>query len=147
MSRDIADLLDDCYRAMNAAIIERLAASGHAAIRPAHAKVFEHIGREGARVADMAAAAQITKQSMGELVDDLEAAGYVERTVDPADRRAKIVRLTAAGWEAVAIGREVLVAIQGQLSVRLGERRYRALISALSDVLDEISSPPASVIG
>ncbi len=146
MSRALADLLDDCYRAMNAAIIERLATSGHAAIRPAHAKVFEHIGREGARVADMATAAQITKQSMGELVDDLEAAGYVERSVDPADRRAKIVRLTAFGWEAVAIAQQVLEGIQGQLRIRLGDRRYRALISALSDVLDEISSPASNPV-
>ena len=139
MSRDLADLLDESYRAMNAAIIERLAASGHAAIRPAHAKVFEHIGRDGARVADMAAAAQITKQSMSELVDDLQAAGYVERIADPADRRAKIVRLTDAGWDAVVIARHVLEGLHRQLRQRLGERRYNGLLSDLIAVLQEIS--------
>ena len=139
MSRPLADLLDDCYRAMNGAIIERLAASGHAAIRPAHAKVFEHIGRDGARVVDMANAAQITKQSMGELVHDLELAGYVERVPDPADGRAKLVRLTPAGWKAVAIAVEVLDGIHAQLRARLGERRHQALLTALADVLDEIS--------
>ena len=139
MSRPLADLLDDCYRAMNAAIIQRLVASGHTAIRPAHAKVFEHIGEHGARVVDMAEAAQITKQSMGELVGDLEAAGYVERIPDPADGRAKIVRLTAEGWDAVAIAVQVLEGIHDQLATRLGERRYRALVNALADVLDELS--------
>lgn len=140
MSRALADLLDDCYRAMNGAIIERLAASGHDAIRPAHAKVFEHIGQDGARVVDMAVAAQITKQSMGELVRDLEVAGYVERVPDPADGRAKIVRLTAEGWKAVAIAVEVLDGLHAQLLARLGERRHRVLLNALSDVLDELVS-------
>lgn len=140
MSREFADLLDECYRTMNAAIIERLASRGHDAIRPAHAKVFEHIGRHGARVADMAAAAQITKQSMGELVGDLEAAGYVERTADPADGRAKIVRLTDDGWVAVGIAQDTLAQLHAQLRRRLGDRRFAALVSALADVHDELTT-------
>ncbi len=143
MSRALADLLDDCYRAMNATIIERLAALGHEQIRPAHAKVFEHIGADGARVADMAVAAQITKQSMSELVADLEAAGYVERFPDPTDGRAKLVRLTKAGWDAVDIARDVLDSLYNRLEEQLGTRRYRSVVNGLAVVHAELASPTA----
>ena len=44
----------------------------------------------------LAERAAITKQSMAELVAHLERHGYVERVPDPTDRRAKLVRSTAA---------------------------------------------------
>ena len=46
------------------------------------------------------ACAGMTKQSVGEIVDDLVALGYVERIPDPADRRAKLICLTERGEEA-----------------------------------------------
>ena len=47
-------------------------------------------------------------QAMGELVDYLEARGYVERLPDPSDGRAKLVRLTERGWLAYRLaGRSV----------------------------------------
>jgi DNA-binding MarR family transcriptional regulator len=39
---------------------------------------------------------------MGELVDDLERLGYVERRADPGDGRAKLVMLTTKGEAAAA---------------------------------------------
>ena len=47
------------------------------------------------------------------MVDDLEARGYVRRVPDPADARAKLVRLTARGRRAAA---ECRRAIQGSSS-------------------------------
>jgi DNA-binding MarR family transcriptional regulator len=49
----------------------------------------------GTRVSDLAEQARVTKQSAGFLVEQLETAGYVERVPDPADRRARLVRLTS----------------------------------------------------
>ena len=46
-------------------------------------------------MSELARRAQITKQSMSELVAHLERHGYVERVPDPDDRRAKLVRATA----------------------------------------------------
>ncbi len=39
----------------------------------------------------------MTKQSVGEIVDDLVARGYAQRVPDPADRRAKLICLTDKG--------------------------------------------------
>ena len=45
----------------------------------------------------------VAPSSMSEFVDHLEAGGYIERTVDPADKRATLIALTEKGraraWE------------------------------------------------
>jgi DNA-binding MarR family transcriptional regulator len=42
------------------------------------------------------------------IVDQLETLGLVERTADPADRRRKLVALTAEGHRAVTIAAEIM---------------------------------------
>ena len=46
------------------------------------------------RLTELATLAGMTKQSVGEIVDDLVDLGYVERIPDPADSRAKLICLT-----------------------------------------------------
>src|SRR3712207_2288787 len=85
------------YRAMETRVFEGLATAGFADLTPAQARVFQRIAPGGSRLTDLAAQAGITKQSAGFLVDQLERAGYVERVPDPADRRARLVRVALRG--------------------------------------------------
>jgi DNA-binding MarR family transcriptional regulator len=55
--------------------------------------VAQRIGPDGTRLTELAEAAQVTKQTAGFLVDQLERAGYVERVPDPRDAGAKLIRL------------------------------------------------------
>lgn len=48
----------------------------------------------GIRLTELAARANMTKQAMAELVAEIERRGYLQRTTDPADRRAKIIKFT-----------------------------------------------------
>ena len=66
-------------------------------IRPTHGCVFRFLRGDGMRLTRLAASPGLTKQSVGEIVDDLTALGYVERFPDPTDRRAKLLRLTKQG--------------------------------------------------
>ena len=59
-------------------VVAGLAAADFGDVRPAHFTVFQHMPPEGIRLTVLADAALMTKQSMGYLVDDLEALGYVE---------------------------------------------------------------------
>src|SRR3712207_137977 len=72
---------------MTDAVEPGLAAAGYADIRSAHLPVLQALTWHpaGLRATDLAARSRITKQSMGYLVDHLQAGGYVERVADPID--------------------------------------------------------------
>ena len=82
------------YRALENRVFAALAAAGFEDFTTAQARIFQRIGPNGTRLTELAQAAQVTKQTAGFLVDQLERAGYVERVVDPADGRARLVRIT-----------------------------------------------------
>lgn len=60
--------------------------------------------------AALAAAHNVNAPYATIIVDKLEALGFVERTLDPTDKRRKIVTLTIAGHSAVAIAEEAIAA-------------------------------------
>ena len=135
---NLAILLREPFRIGSERLHERLAERGHPDVRPPHGNVFQYLDDSGTRVSDLAQRAQITKQSMAELVAHLERHGYVERVPDPADRRAKLVRATGRGREVYAIAREFVRDLEAQWTERLGEakmRRLRELLRELNDAL------------
>ena len=99
---NVGVLLREPFLALTEQVHERLAEAGYPEIRPAHGTVFQFLDDEGTRVSVLAERAQMTKQSMAELVAHLEAHGYVERVPDPSDRRAKLVRATRRGRQSPA---------------------------------------------
>src|SRR5918997_2558089 len=107
-SNELADhnlgvLISVLNRVVDDAVMAVLAAE-HPDVRRAHGPVFEMLDPGGSRVADLARRARMSRQAMGELVDDLERLGYVERRPDPRDGRAKLVMLTEKGEAAAAQG-------------------------------------------
>ena len=121
------------------AIVDRieagLKARGYTDLRPAHFVIFQQIGSDGARVTELADQAQITKQSMGALVDTVEARGYLERIPDPDDRRAKIVRLTAKGRALERAAREIVAQTEVEWAEKIGKERMEALKQALEALI------------
>ncbi len=103
-------------------------------IRVAHGCVFGNIDPEGSRLTELAERARMTKQSVGEVTTDLEQRGYVERVPDPADGRAKIIRLTERGHEAQTLGFELIAEIEREWGERIGEERVAALRDALEAI-------------
>jgi DNA-binding MarR family transcriptional regulator len=120
-------------------VLQGLQAAGFDDVRPAHFTVFQHLAPQGMRLTALAEEALLTKQSMGYLVDDLEALGYVERAPDPADRRAKLVRLTARGWQVDDTVRAVILQIEADWASRLGEENYRQLVHLLRALIAVLS--------
>jgi DNA-binding MarR family transcriptional regulator len=95
------------------------------------------VHEDGLRTSALATFASMTAQSMGELVDDLERLGYVERRPDPADRRAKLVYLTARGQAAVAASGHAVRAQEAELSRRLGTDGRKRLRDQLLSLLED----------
>jgi DNA-binding MarR family transcriptional regulator len=135
---NLAILLREPFRTMSEQLIERLAERGHAEVRYAHGNVFQYLDDDGTRVSVLAQRAGMTKQSMAQLVEHLEAHGYLERVADPADARAKLVRVTGRGGEVFAIVREFVAEVDTRLESQLGAaklERLRALLKELDRAL------------
>ena len=105
--------------------------------RPAHGSVMEQLDFEdGLRLVDLAAGADMTPQSVGELVDQLETLGYVERRPDPRDRRAKRIYRTEKAKRASAAAIRTALAIDQELEQRLGTNRLSALRDDLRLIIE-----------
>jgi DNA-binding MarR family transcriptional regulator len=128
------------YRAMEARVLDALAEAGFDDVTLAQAKVFQRVGAEGNRLTDLAEQAQVTKQSAGFLVDQLERTGYVERRPDPRDARARLVCIAPRGARAVEVAAGVVAEVEAEWTRHLGERDMRQMRRALNR-LREITDP------
>src|SRR3954453_19476643 len=88
------------YRHMEQRVLAAVTAGGYD-ISLAQARLFQRLDRNGSRLTPLAEAAQMSKQAAAFLVGDVGAGGYVERVRDPTDRRARLIRITPRGRDAV----------------------------------------------
>ncbi len=71
--------------------------AARAQVGAAHIHITRHLPLQGARLTELAVQAGMSKQAMGDLVDQCAAWGMVARTPDPLDARARRVVFTATG--------------------------------------------------
>jgi DNA-binding MarR family transcriptional regulator len=115
--------------------------AGYSELRPAHMSIFQHADHPplGTRITELAERAQMTKQSMGQLVADMERLDLVERIPDPTDRRATLVRLTGLGWEMHERAGEICRELEEDWGARIGAEnfaRLRQLLKVLNASLE-----------
>ena len=70
---------------------------GHSQLRLGFEPYISLLARGDRRLSELADALGITRQAANQVIDLIESAGYIERTPDPADGRAKRVQLTRKG--------------------------------------------------
>ncbi len=127
-------LLGQAYSLLGFQIVDGVVGAGHP-IKPSHSAVFAQIRTEGSRLTELAAGANMTPQSMGETVDELESLGYVLRRPDPHDRRAKLITLTPLGQDAVNAAELTITGIEQRLVQILGAADAARLRRILSKVI------------
>jgi DNA-binding MarR family transcriptional regulator len=137
-SGSLGNLLRDPALAINEIVSERLAEMGYEGLRTAHGTIGQHIADGGSRVTELAQLAQVSKPTVVYLVNDLERLGYVERVPDPADGRAKLIRMTLRGAEAQRMGTEIVRQIETDWSALLGEGEFAALRDHLQRLHDAL---------
>jgi DNA-binding MarR family transcriptional regulator len=126
--RPLPVILLEVKNAALARFFVRLRQEGFTEIREGHGCVFGFIDVEhGSRLTDLAERAGLTKQAVGEAVAELERLGYVERVLDPRDRRAKIIKPTPRGIEVITTGRRVFAEIEREWAEQVGEKLVAGL--------------------
>lgn len=137
-SGNLGTLFRDPAFAINEIVGVRLAERGFGDLGIAHLSIGQHIADAGSRVTELALLAQVTKPTVVHLVNEMERLGYVERMPDPADGRAKLVRLTDRGRRVVDAAREIVGQIERDWAQAFGPRDLadlRELLERLHDTL------------
>jgi DNA-binding MarR family transcriptional regulator len=105
------------------AIREALVAAGCDDIPANGLYVIGALARNGAPLSDIIKQLGVSKQAAGQLVDTLVARRYLDRSVDPEDRRRLTVTLTPRGQEAAALIRSTIDRLDDDLTARVGPER------------------------
>jgi DNA-binding MarR family transcriptional regulator len=130
-------LLRTAYNVLSAAIYRAVSQAGATDMRPAHGNAMEMLSiQDGLRLTDIAARAGMAPQSMGEIVDDLVAKGYLARREDPSDRRAKRIYLTRKGRETAQASRTALLEVEQRISEILGTEKYQEIRRNLAAICE-----------
>ena len=133
----LARLLLATHRTLAAELVLELEERGWPDLRASQAALVLNVDRRfGTRLTELARRAGVTKQAMMVVVDELEVRGFVRRTPDPEDGRAKVVRLTARGRTLAAECRRAVAAVEARARRTLGGRRYESLRETLDLLLE-----------
>jgi DNA-binding MarR family transcriptional regulator len=138
---DLGVLLGLAFNQFVAELHERLADEGFMHLRPTFGFAFKLLARENLTTSELAARLGITPQGAAKTVEEMVAAGYVERTPDPTDRRVRRLALTDRCRSLLAVAHEFHVEFERQLRAELGAERTAALREVLDAIVDRAESP------
>lgn len=93
---------------------------------------------------EVAAMSDLDKTTMVIVLDELEARGYAERVPSPADRRARIVRVTEAGRAAVAAGTVIADRVHGEVLDALPPEQREPFAGALRTLAGGLLAEPVA---
>ncbi|MFD6324531.1 MarR family winged helix-turn-helix transcriptional regulator [Streptomyces sp. NPDC058442] len=142
---ELTFLLGMAFQLVLSEFVDRLDAVGYADLRPMHGLVFQVLRGSGATSSELAEELGVTKQAAGQIIDDLEKRGYVERRPHPAGGRRKLVVLTDKALKHLAVAGRILHELEAQLTQQLnqiGRQVPRAELAALIRTLAGDSIPP-----
>lgn len=129
---DLATLLH-AAGAAQAAVESQLGAIGLSLAKLAALKALSEAG-ESLPLTQLAERLSCVKSNITQLVDRLEADGFVERQADPNDRRARLASLTAQGRKACRDGSRVQDAAERALLGKLSVTESRQLAALLTKI-------------
>ena len=90
-------------------------------VSAAHVHITRHLALEGSRLTDLARAAGMSKQAMGDLVDQCAAWGLVQREADPLDARARRVVFTPVGLAWLQAFKEAVAQAEAEFREAVGK--------------------------
>lgn len=141
-SASVLQLLFKAARLWNERALAVASKNSGITLRASHTALFPHIDLEGTRLTVLAARLGISKQAVGQLVEELESIGVLERTADETDARARLVRFTPKGKKALMHGLSILKALEDDLQQVIGTRDVGRLHQNLADMVAWAESQP-----
>lgn len=103
-------------------------------LRPSQLRVLEWLPPEGLTISELAECVDMTTQGCGQFVRQLASLGMVEVAVADHDARARRVRTTRRGRDALARSGRVLADFEQACEARVGAERWRVFREVLAEV-------------
>ena len=122
-----------------------LIARGHD-LHPSHTAVIPNLPASGLRLTELAERLRVSVQRAGQLVQELETAGYVERASDASDARAKLVRYSARGRRLMRDVAEVNAELWRELAASFGSAELERLATTIGALHRELVGPDAALL-
>ncbi|MFI5713836.1 MarR family winged helix-turn-helix transcriptional regulator [Kribbella sp. NPDC051620] len=102
--------------------------------------VLRTLGAAPATISTLATRLDITKQGAAQIIDDMEARGYVERHPDPTDGRARLIHLSERGQAALKAARRFHQSYERRLRKTHGDEAIDAVRAVFTDMAGEEST-------
>jgi len=128
---DFALLVVGASRPVSERLNAAVAAAGIDGMRSPYGFVIRALARAPLGLTELAEYLGVTKQAAIKVVDEMEARGFLVREPHPADRRAKVLRLTAKG----SAVRSAALAESGRMEAELRADLGDADVDAMRRVL------------
>jgi DNA-binding MarR family transcriptional regulator len=128
---NIGRLLNNAVHRFEARVLELMDERGHAETRIAQLNLIRNLDVEGTRLTELARRASMSKQAMGELVDQCTELGLVDRVADPADGRARIVKFTRTGLTWLDALRDAIDVAEREMRAELGKATMDTILKGL----------------
>jgi DNA-binding MarR family transcriptional regulator len=109
---------------------------GYTDLQPAHVALFRYPSIADMRPSHLAEQAGLSKQSINDLLRQLEAKEYIQLRPDPADRRAKRITLTDRGSELMELLRSAAHQVSEEWASVVGQDRIEAVRTTLLALLE-----------
>lgn len=147
--RDLRALLHVPQHDLQSQLASRLERLGYPSLRPAQVHIMSSIGAldAGVRLSDLVAAVALPKQTVGDLLDELEEMRMVERFPDPDHGVIKRVRLGPKGRTWAQEVRRVSAATEAKWATRLGSKKMKSLRALLEELAATVEAPGTRVNG
>lgn len=135
----VGALLRIAWEAVQAELVDGLVAAGFRDLRPVHRPLLRYVLTEGLRPGVLAARLQLSKQAVNDLLREFEGNGYLVLEPDPADKRAKRIRLTGRGWDLAMTASDLSGAVARRWADHVGAERYAEFESVLHEIVEHES--------
>jgi DNA-binding MarR family transcriptional regulator len=132
--RDLRSLLSIPHFHLQSQMNERMERKGLPTLRPVQHQLLALIEVSGMRMADLVTMLGLAKQTVSDLVNDLESIKMVERFADPDHGVIKRVRLGVKGKAWAAEQRKVSDATETQWESLIGKGKMKTLRGLLEDL-------------
>jgi DNA-binding MarR family transcriptional regulator len=113
---------------------EHLLAQADSTLRPSQHRVIGHVPPEGVTITELAERVGMTKQGIGQFVQQLTSSGHLRTTAHPHDRRLRVVHRTRKGDASALRLSALLSELEESWAERVGRARYREFRAALDDI-------------